>query len=737
MTPRWPLGPERFLSTPMPRRGAPSPHNPSSSPAGIFRPARGTEVAGLPVGTRLEPPSPRELDGSLWEAGIWPVRTVSSTEPLHNVATERQLSQAYLTGPWAMPTAASQARSRSRHGASPPSGLRATGGGPPTPFEQLGLPPNLLHNSSVARLSDHLTEAKASEEALRTELRATQSHAAAQQEALATAEARARGLEAQQNLMLQQRQRQQQRRQAQTPQPQPRLWGPQQPPAAAAVTAATLTPQARAEALLARRAAISARAGRGSAPVGMAHGCTPGQYTAFPTPRAVRQGASGTRAREAAQLAATSDAAAWRSGSSSGWASYAAELGGNGHAAPLDAYYDDDPPLWADLDDDDDGLPGRPDDPARLLYLHRAEEQAEAEAAWEYGLPGLQHQLDLTHSLGMRELHKTHAEAVGRQEAAARGWQPGDHAMLEQAQRQQAAVAALLSDQLSRALPAEPAAAQAACRLDGARQQQAALLHRRRELRGMAPAVAAFETPGAARRAAHATSHEPADVAWPWPPVDPAESVRRLGGLDQPTAPPQAAAAVAAAAAAAAAASVVEWRDSRTRASPHRSPPLAWDGGVSSGGAARGGLAPSPCRLFADSVHAASYEEEAEAAADGAEAVAGGDQLLEGEYDERDTAGGLISHAGGEHGGLMAAMSRLAAAQQEALRALAAAASPGAGRDEELHDDPPASEGGATAAAADREAAWETPPSGAAPALSGSLGALAATFDELTAKAPE
>ena len=617
--------------------------------------------------------------------------------------------------------------------------------GPPTPFEQLGLPPNLLNNSSVARLSDHLTEAKASEEALRAELRATQSHVAEQKEALAAAEARARSLEAQQNLMQQQRQRQQQRGRAQTPQQRPQPWGPQPPRAAAAVTAATLTPQARAEALLARHAAVSAQAGQGSAPVG-GRGCTPG-YTAFPTPHAVRQVTPGTRAREAAQLAATSDVAAWRSGSSSGWARYAAELRGNGHAhgANVDANYGDDAPLWADFDDDDDdALPGRPDDPARLLYLHRAEEQAEAEAAWEYGLPGLQHQLDLTHSLGMRELHKNHTEAVGRQEAAARGWQPGDHAMLEQAQRQQAAVAALLSDQLSRALPAEPAAAQAACRIEGARQQQAALTERRREMRGMAPAVAAFETPGGMRRALHATSHEPAGVAWPWPPIDPAESVRRLEGLDQPTSPPQAAAAVAAAAAAAAA-SVVESRDSRPRASPHRSPPLAWDGGSSSAAALRGGLGASPCRLFADSVHAASDEEAAEAAAEagGAEAAAGGDPF-EGEYDERWAAGALVSHAGEEQGGLMAAMSRLAAAQQEALSALAAAASPGARREEEEeeeeeeeHDEPPASEGGATAAA-DREAAWETPPpvagtSGAAPPLSGTLGALAASFDKLTA----
>ena len=150
-TRRWPdrRDPRNSLSTPS-RRGPPPPQD-ATSPAGLFRSGQGTEVAGLPIGTRVEPSPPRVLNGSaLWEQGIWPA---SLSQP--GCGTTEGAGGRTGCG------AGAAGHAGGGGGAGRPQGItRRTPGVarfespaavPPTPFELLGLPPHLLANTQFAQ----------------------------------------------------------------------------------------------------------------------------------------------------------------------------------------------------------------------------------------------------------------------------------------------------------------------------------------------------------------------------------------------------------------------------------------------------------------------------------------------------------------------------------------------------------------------------------------------------------
>ena len=188
-TPRWPnpgaalRGADGALSTPCCRVNLSS--APHDSPAGLFRSGQGTEVAGLPVGTRKEPSPPRVLDGTLWKQGIWPASRY------HDACQPAGATHA-APAPASSPMAAAAARAAALDGGLiiGACGASATAGAP-TPCEQLGLSSHLLDNSSFAQLNTELTESAAAEAAARGALESGRESAAEREEALVAAEVKA------------------------------------------------------------------------------------------------------------------------------------------------------------------------------------------------------------------------------------------------------------------------------------------------------------------------------------------------------------------------------------------------------------------------------------------------------------------------------------------------------------------------------------------------------------------
>ena len=158
---RWPdrRDPRNALSTPC-RPGPSLPQN--ASPAGLFRSGRGTEVAGLPIGSREEPLPTRVLDGALWKQGIWPA---SLSQPGCETAEGAGCRVGCGAGaahaghagcePWPYAVGAGRPRGTSPRtpAAAQTARFESPAAAPPTPFELLGLPAHLLDNTQFAQRS--------------------------------------------------------------------------------------------------------------------------------------------------------------------------------------------------------------------------------------------------------------------------------------------------------------------------------------------------------------------------------------------------------------------------------------------------------------------------------------------------------------------------------------------------------------------------------------------------------